>query len=153
MYKWIFHESHKSISYDTKTLQETVVFLRMSRGQMLLLNRARGILCMHPANERQRYNVRSSLLGWAHTQNDPWEFMLTTYYIIFIYNFLIWGLYHVITVYSWIIGCARWGHTYPRSRFWWGFDNHQWNMLQLIFLCIICDFFARIQSYILATVE
>ena len=31
------------------------------------------ILCMHTANERWRYNVRSSLIGWAHTQNDPWE--------------------------------------------------------------------------------
>ena len=30
------------------------------------------ILCMCPANERRRYNVTSSLIGWAHTQNDPW---------------------------------------------------------------------------------
>ena len=29
------------------------------------------ILCMHPANGRRRYNVTSSLIGWAHTQNDP----------------------------------------------------------------------------------
>ena len=29
------------------------------------------ILCMRPANERRRYNVTSSLIGWAHTQNDP----------------------------------------------------------------------------------
>ena len=27
---------------------------------------------MCPANERRRYNVTSSLIGWAHTQNDPW---------------------------------------------------------------------------------
>ena len=26
---------------------------------------------MRPANERRRYNVTSSLIGWAHTQNDP----------------------------------------------------------------------------------
>ena len=30
-------------------------------------------LCMHPANERRRYIVTSSLIGWAHTQNDPWR--------------------------------------------------------------------------------
>ena len=30
------------------------------------------ILCMGPANERRRYNVTSSPIGWAHTQNDPW---------------------------------------------------------------------------------
>ena len=28
------------------------------------------ILCMCPANGRRRYNVTSSLIGWAHTQND-----------------------------------------------------------------------------------
>ena len=30
-------------------------------------------LCMRPANERRRYNVMSSLIGWAHAQNDPCE--------------------------------------------------------------------------------
>ena len=29
------------------------------------------ILCMCPANERHCYNVVTSLIGWAHTQNDP----------------------------------------------------------------------------------
>ena len=29
------------------------------------------ILCMHPANERRRYFVMSSLIGRAHTQNNP----------------------------------------------------------------------------------
>ena len=28
-------------------------------------------LCMRPANERWRYNITSSLFGWAHAQNDP----------------------------------------------------------------------------------
>ena len=31
------------------------------------------ILCMHPANENWCYIVTSSLIGWAHTQNDPWS--------------------------------------------------------------------------------
>ena len=30
------------------------------------------ILCMCQANERRRYIVTSSIIGWAHTQNDPW---------------------------------------------------------------------------------
>ena len=30
------------------------------------------IWCMRPANERRRYTVTSSLIGWAHKQNDPW---------------------------------------------------------------------------------
>ena len=29
------------------------------------------IVCMRPANERRRYIVTSSLIGWAHTQNIP----------------------------------------------------------------------------------
>ena len=29
------------------------------------------ILGMGLANERRRYNVTSSLIGWPHTQNDP----------------------------------------------------------------------------------
>ena len=30
------------------------------------------LLCMVPTNERRRYIVMSSLIGWAHTQKDPW---------------------------------------------------------------------------------
>ena len=26
---------------------------------------------MRPANERRRYNVTSSLIGWMHSENDP----------------------------------------------------------------------------------
>ena len=37
-----------------------------------LNNIAEIILWMHPANERQGYNVTSSLIGWAHSQNDPY---------------------------------------------------------------------------------
>ena len=29
------------------------------------------ISCMRHASERRRYKVTSSLIGWAHTQNDP----------------------------------------------------------------------------------
>ena len=29
------------------------------------------ILCIRSANERRCYNVTSSLIGWAHTQNEP----------------------------------------------------------------------------------
>ena len=28
---------------------------------------------MHQPNERRRYNVMSSLIGWAHSQNDPYK--------------------------------------------------------------------------------
>ena len=37
------------------------------------INQSGILLCMRPANERRRYNVTSSLIGWAHPQNDPWS--------------------------------------------------------------------------------
>ena len=33
---------------------------------------------MRPANDRRRYIVTSSLIGWAHSQNDPYMCHLTT---------------------------------------------------------------------------
>ena len=35
------------------------------------MHKPRIILGMGSANERRRYNVTWSLIGWAHTQNDP----------------------------------------------------------------------------------
>ena len=32
------------------------------------------ILGLHPANERRRYKVTPSLIGWAQTWNQPWYF-------------------------------------------------------------------------------
>ena len=34
------------------------------------------ILGIGSTNERRRYNVTTSLIGWAHTQNDPSQHML-----------------------------------------------------------------------------
>ena len=35
------------------------------------------ILCMRPASQRRRYNViASSVIGWAHAQNDLWKHKL-----------------------------------------------------------------------------
>ena len=33
---------------------------------------SRSVFCMRLANERWRYIVTSSLIGWVHTQSDPW---------------------------------------------------------------------------------
>ena len=41
------------------------------------------ILCMRPANERPCYNVTWSVIGWAHTQYDPWVLYSITCYISF----------------------------------------------------------------------
>ena len=30
------------------------------------------IQCQCPVNERRHYSVTPFLIGWAHTQNDPW---------------------------------------------------------------------------------
>ena len=39
--------------------------------QFTCFNDSEIVLCMHPANERRRYNVTSSLIGRAHPQNYP----------------------------------------------------------------------------------
>ena len=31
---------------------------------------------LRPTNERRRYNVTSSLIGWVQTQKDPWEWLV-----------------------------------------------------------------------------
>ena len=36
------------------------------------------IMYMHTANERRRYIVTSSPIGWVHTQNDPWRRLAST---------------------------------------------------------------------------
>ena len=39
---------------------------------LLMANESGLILRMCLANERQRYNVTSSLIGWVHAKNDAW---------------------------------------------------------------------------------
>ena len=36
------------------------------------------ILGLRPANERRRYKVTPSLIGWAQTLNQPWIINTTT---------------------------------------------------------------------------
>ena len=43
------------------------------------------ILCMHAANEGWRYTVTPSLLGWAHTQNDPWIYNSEVSIVLILY--------------------------------------------------------------------
>ena len=45
------------------------------------------ILCMHSANERRRYIVTSPLIGWVHTQKDPWVLHKDIYFLLqFVYD-------------------------------------------------------------------
>ena len=38
---------------------------------------------MGSANKRRRYNVTSSLIGWAHTQNDPWNYIYEDHCLVY----------------------------------------------------------------------
>ena len=40
------------------------------------------ILCMCPSNERWRYNVTPSLIGWLHTENDPYSDRMLSMYSV-----------------------------------------------------------------------
>ena len=43
-----------------------------------ILHKAGITLWMCPVNERRRYNVTSSLIGWAHAQNAAWKGCIQT---------------------------------------------------------------------------
>ena len=49
------------------------------------------ILVMGSANERQRYNVVSSLIGWAHTQKVPLLLYFQSHYAICVVVFWLQG--------------------------------------------------------------
>ena len=62
------------------------------------------VLCMGSANERRRYNVTSSLIGWAQTQIDPWCWNSTLRAPLsqFISNWWLsrWGLNQMAAIFS-----------------------------------------------------
>ena len=57
-WKWWQSDGFTSVKNDTGTWRQSGI-----------------ILCVCPANGRRRYIVTSSLIGWAHTQNDPWQYL------------------------------------------------------------------------------
>ena len=58
------------------------------------------ILCMHPANERRRYNVMSSLIGWVPAQNDPCD--LSDWTLKYTIWSLIWNHFKHTTKNAWM---------------------------------------------------
>ena len=79
------HNRGETVANDIGNTQQKALQLTLNPMQLWLYpiavfrpaNHRRGntvlgiILCMRPANERRRYIVTSSLIGWVHTQNDP----------------------------------------------------------------------------------
>ena len=54
------------------TMKHSLTFVvEMQVGVVKLLCINKDHICMHPASERRRYNVTSSLIGWAPAKNDP----------------------------------------------------------------------------------
>ena len=68
--------SENNILHAAKSAQGSSVatlnlFLGTSKHICIFYNFPRIILCICPTNERWRYNVTLSLIGWAYTQDDP----------------------------------------------------------------------------------
>ena len=64
------------------------------------------VLCMGSANERRRYIVTSSLIGWAHTQNDPGEYMYSS--TLFALSISPpWWRHQMETFSAWLTICAE----------------------------------------------
>ena len=70
------------------------------------------VLCMLPANGRRCYIVKSSLIGWVHTQNDPWCAMGGAA------RFLVVHTISRVTVKT--MGLTHWGLVIPYIRLWTG---------------------------------
>ena len=72
--KWKFFVSSwiGSCRFDNLRRQWQQWCLRVQPMTKILTKYAGIILCMRPANERRRYKVTSSLIGWVHTKNDLW---------------------------------------------------------------------------------
>ena len=71
----LFNSNHCKSFEDQVPLGET--YSSWSSDEFTVIS-AGIILYMWPANERRRYNVTSSLIGWPHVQSDPcrgWECM------------------------------------------------------------------------------
>ena len=63
-----------------------------------LMGLAGFILCVIPANERRRYYVTSSLIGWAHPQKVPWACNISHEYNLhsrYNYNNAEWKTYRI----------------------------------------------------------
>ena len=63
--------------YNTNTMHKKVSFQNIIHHDAATMEPI--IWYMHPANERRRYNVTSSLIGWAHSQNDPCYHNINTF--------------------------------------------------------------------------
>ena len=73
-----------------RLLQNRSLERALFRGDYSPQQRYSGItFCMCPANERWGYIVMSSLIGWAHAQNEPWILRNATHHKSNIGN--IWG--------------------------------------------------------------
>ena len=48
-------------------------------------------LCKGSANDRRHYNVTSSLIGWAHTQNDPFSMNFWYLWHLSLIKKMLWG--------------------------------------------------------------
>ena len=85
--QWLYHQEHKNIlRKDTeykKVSMTKLYFHSLPTGETKLgphysYRGSQIILSMRPVNERRRYAVTPSLIGWAHTKNDPsdWWFIV-----------------------------------------------------------------------------
>ena len=72
------HHVYKVVSHRLVWLKTGVVLhtTRENQSQFAEDKFAGIVLCIHPANERRRYIVTSSIIGWVHTQNSPWVWHL-----------------------------------------------------------------------------
>ena len=76
---YIIHWSSYTFMYCHETFDRREMYINLFEWINFIHitdNLAGIVLCMHSADERQHYIVTTSLIGWAHTQKDPWFSMM-----------------------------------------------------------------------------
>ena len=80
---WIFPLHYNNINKIKTGQSSSRLCMALSVSVFLYLS-AGIILCMRPANERWRYSVTSSLIGWAHSQNDPCVRAISPHHLLYL---------------------------------------------------------------------
>ena len=76
---WIFYSLCNLTLHSAKIKARQKLIHIISHSVYVRVYAYRGInFCIPPANERRRYSVTPSLIGWAHTQTDHYIYKLST---------------------------------------------------------------------------
>ena len=73
IHRWPVNSPHKWPVTQKMLPFDDIIMMWVVQFHVIIRHDIGIILCMHPANERPRYLVTPSLIGWSHTQNYAYD--------------------------------------------------------------------------------